>query len=122
MGTDRNNKMAAPTAEWKHGLFGCCDMGFAKCCCNVCISASCNLGRAAEYGHDGNCFLYCLCHGCCLPCNRCNTAEKYGINEGKCMSCCMAYCCGNWEEPAGQPTQQAQQAPGKAPDATAQQA
>merc|ERR1712224_634819 len=34
----------------------------------------------------------------------------------------QGFCCANWEEPAGQPTQQAQQAPGKAPDATAQQA
>merc|ERR1712010_288760 len=150
MGTIQQTMAAAPAStDWQHGLCGCCDMGPVKCCCNVYFSACCNLGRVAEYGFDGNCCLYCICAGWCLPCNRCNVAKQYNIDDGgSCMSCLKACCCGictaaqliqeveyqknkdsacccsNWADRPATANQQPvpNQAPGKAADATANQA
>merc|ERR1711934_161413 len=84
---------AAPTNEWKHGLFGCCDMGCMDFCKQIYCCGACNHGQAAKEAFDGNCIIHCLCSNCSHLCARMSVAEKYGINESAVMSFGMCVCC-----------------------------
>merc|ERR1711998_599908 len=81
--------------EWKHGLFGCCDMGCMGWCINIYCCGPCNAGHAAEKSGCGNCVLNCLCLNCTHCFIRKHVAEKYKIEDGGAfMSIVKAICCG----------------------------
>lgn len=87
--------------EWKIGLCGCMYDTMATldvCCCWHCqMSRQLNALDEANPQRDEcsccNCLLASMCPPLCTCLIRRKAAEKFQIEEGCPISCCMAYCC-----------------------------
>ena len=97
----------APSNDWAHGVFSCCD-DFGLCCdsfcCGVCMQS--RLHDAQDHQPDSMNIIVCLALtgayffigglSCCLHLwwLRDTARKNWGIHGSPCHDCCCSCCCG----------------------------